>query len=206
MTGISRRHRSRASRLRFATECPVVFGLVVAGCGGRPASKPGIDPSAARIVPLAAAIVLETAGPPPSDTTVTFATGAPHVIVVRHGPPENVVFAELTFPPGAFRADSGVMVRVEVRPRPGVYGLDVVTSLPLGTGASVTFRYARYFLAPQRARSTFGSDVLYERALAVGQLQAAGPQLALLPSTRPAADNLRGPMPAAGTYLVAAAP
>jgi hypothetical protein len=48
--------------------------------------------------------------------------------------------------------------------------------------------------------------VTYERALAVGQLQPGGTQLALLPSARPAADNLRGPVTASGTYLVAAAP
>jgi hypothetical protein len=48
--------------------------------------------------------------------------------------------------------------------------------------------------------------VQYERALAVGQLLPSGPLLALLPSTHPAPDNLRGPVPAPGTYLAAAAP
>jgi hypothetical protein len=165
-----------------------------------------VEPTAARLVPGASAIVLETAGPPPSDTVVEFAAGVPHVIVLRHGPPENVVFAELGFPPGAFRTDSGRVVRVQVHPRPGVYGLDVATNVPLGAGASVTFKYARYFLAPARAREAFGSDVLYERALSVAQAVAGSAQLALLPSTRPAADNLRALMPAAGTYVVAAAP
>jgi hypothetical protein len=158
----------------------------------------------ARIIPLATAIVLETSGPPPSDTTVEFITGEPRVIVLRHGPPENVEFAEVAFPPRAFLGDSGHIVKVEVRPRPGIYGLDVITSLPLAHEASVTFKYARYFSAPARARQVYGSDVQYERALWVGQLIPSGPLLALLPSTRPAADNLQGPMPAAGTYLVAA--
>jgi hypothetical protein len=158
----------------------------------------------ARIIPLATAIVLETSGPPPSDTTVEFITGEPRVIVLRHGPPENVEFAEVVFPPHAFLGDSGHIVKVEVRPRPGIYGLDVITSLPLAHEASVTFKYARYFSAPARARQVYGSDVQYERALWVGQLIPSGPLLALLPSTRPAADNLQGPMPAAGTYLVAA--
>ena len=135
-----------------------------------------------------------------------FAAGEPHVIVLRHGPPENVVFAELSFPPAAFRADSGRQVKVEVRPRPGVYGLDVRTDHPLGEGASVTFKYARYFLAPARAREAFGSDVLYERALVVGRLVPGASQIGLLPSTRPAADNLRAPLIGPGTYLVVAAP
>lgn len=205
MTGISRRRRRRASGPGLAAAALAATSLAATGCGGRAGARAGVDPSAARVVPAAAAIVLETAGPPPSDTAVTFPAGEPRTIVLRHGPPENVVFAELTFPPGAFRADSGSSVRVEVRPRPGVYGLDVTTSVPLAAGASVTFKYARYFSAPARARTTYGSDALYERALSVGQLLAGGFQIALLPSTRPAADDLRAEMRAAGTYLVAAA-
>jgi len=180
--------------------------LGVFACGGRPGGAGGSPEPAApsRVIPLADAIVLETAGPPPADTTVTFVTGRPRVIILRHGPPENVVFAELAFPPGSFAADSGREVRVEVRPRPGVYGLDVATSLPLAEGASVTFKYARYFAAPARARATYGGDAAFERVLAVGQLRA-GSLLALLPSTRPASDVLRAPLPQAGSYFVAAA-
>ena len=180
--------------------------VLAAACGGRAGPKNGIDPLAPRVVPLASVIVLETAGPPPSDTTVTFTAGQARVIVLRHGPPENVVFAELLFPPSAFRADSGRPVRVEVRPRPGVYGLDVITSVPLGEGASVVFKYARYFSAPARARAAYGSDVLYERALAVAQYRPGGAEVVLLPSTHPVADNLQSALPAAGTYIVAAAP
>ena len=201
MTGISRGRGGRASWL-----CVSAAAAVVA-CGGRAASGPKrVEPSAARVVPLAAAIVLETAGPPPPDTIVSLTAGRREVIVLRHGPPENVVFAELTFPPGAFRADSGRAVQVEVRPRPGVYGLDVSSSVPFGEGATVTFKYARYFSAPARARAAFGSDVLYERGLAVGRLLPDGTQLSLESSTRPATDNLQATMAAAGTYLVAAAP
>ena len=195
MTGISRGRWSRASWL-----C-----LAAAACGGPPAvGTKGVEPSAARAIPLASAIVLETAGPPPADTVVTFTAGEPHTIVLRHGPPENVVFAEVSFPPDAFRADSGRLVEVEVRPRPGVYGVEVVTSVPLGEGGSIVFKYPRYFSAPARARAVYGSAVLYERALVVGQLLPEGPLLSLLPSTRPAADNLRAPLPASGIYLVAA--
>ena len=198
MTGISRAPWRAASAVCAA-------GALLAACG-RPSSAARVDPTAPRLVPIASAIVLETAGPPPSDTTVELTAGEPHVVVLRHGPPENVVFAELSFPPRAFRADSGRLVRVQIRPRPGVYGLDLLTDVPLAEGAFVTFKYARYFLAPARARQAFGSDVLYERALAVGQAVPGAARLALLPSTRPAADNLRAPLPAAGTYFVAAAP
>jgi hypothetical protein len=196
MTGISRAPWGAAS---------VLAAVLLAGCGGR-ARTGRADPTAPRLVPIASAIVLETAGPAPSDTTVTFPAGRPRVIVLRHGPPENVVFAELSFPPGAFRADSGRPVTVEVRPRPGVYGLDLRADYPFAQGATVTFKYARYFRAPARAREAFGSDVLYERALVVGQLQPGAAQLRLLPSTRPVADDLRAPVDAPATYLVAAAP
>ncbi len=193
MTGISRGPWSRASWL-----C-----LAVVACGGRAPAPPGTPgTSLARIIPLGKAIVLETAGPPAPDTSVTFVTGERRAIVLRQGPPENMILAELWFFPETF-ADSGREVRVEVRPRPGVYGVDVASSLPIGPGAYLVFKYARYFSAPALARTVYGHDAVYERALAIGQIQANG-LLALLPSTRPASDVLRAPLPGAGSYVVAA--
>lgn len=195
MTGISRRPWGRASGL-----C-----LALAACGGRPSSgAKGVSPAATRVIPLSTAIVLETAGPSPSDTSVTFTAGAPRVIVLRHGPPENVVFAEVSFAANAFRADSGLSVRVDVRPRPGIYGFTLTTSVPFQGGGSVVFRYPRYFSAPPKARAVYGSDVLYERALSVGEVLAAGQSLSLLPTTRPATDNLQASIRSPGTSLVAA--
>jgi hypothetical protein len=178
--------------------------LAAAACGGSRSARDGAAgaSSGIRTVPLADATVLETAGPPPPDTTVTFVAGEPRTIVLRHGPPEYVVFAELVFPPPAF-AEHGREVRVDVRPRPGVYGLDVATSLPIRDSATVVFKYARYFASSAKARAVYGSDVAYERALAVGRIMPGG-VLALLPSTRPFPDVLRAPLPAAGGYLVAA--
>jgi hypothetical protein len=193
---ISRRAIGRATWLPVAS-----FGLI-AGCGARqPAAQTPNPTSAARTLPLARVIVLETSGPPPSDTSVSFVAGTPRVIVLRHGPPENIVFARLSFAARAF-ADSGQTVTVDVRPRPGVYGLDLATSLPLRE-ATVVFDYARYFSAPARARQVYGSDVAFERALAVGRLLPES-QIELLPSTRPAPDNLEAKVPAVGRYLVAA--
>ena len=195
MTGISRSRRGPASWIVLAA----------LACGGRTTTpgKGAVGPEATRIVPLAQAIVLETAGPPPPDTSVTFVAGELHTIALRHGPPDNLVFAELTFPPAAF-ADSGHEVRVNVKPRPGVYGIDIATSVPLHGKATLTFKYPRYFLAPAKARSTYGDDVQFERALALGRILPNG-QLALLPSTRPASDNLQADVTTAGSYLVAAA-
>jgi hypothetical protein len=177
--------------------------LAVAACGG--ARAPSNDRASAaqtRTIPLSQAIVLETSGPPPSDTVVTFTAGEPRVIIIRHGPPEYIVFAELAFPAAAF-AERGREVRVEVRPRPGVYGLDVTTSLAIQDSATIAFKYARYFAAPGRARVVYGSDIAYERALGVGLVRRPEGLLAILPSTRPHPDVLLAPLPAAGTYLVA---
>ena len=178
--------------------------LAAAACGGSrtpagPDSSPGAE---ARVLTLAEAVVLETSGPQPPDTVVTFTAGEPRVIVLRHGPPEYIVFAELGFPAAAF-AERGREVRVEVRPRPGVYGVDITSSLAIRDSATIAFKYARYFAAPGRARAVYGSDIAYERALAVGRVLPQG-RLALLPSSRPFPDMLRAPLPAAGTYLVAA--
>ena len=194
MTGISRGLWSRASWL-----C-----LAAAACGGRapaPAGEPGATP--ARVVPLSHALVLETAGPPAPDTSVTFVAGQRRGIILRHGPPDYIVFAEVWFMPETFAADSGREVRVEVRARPGVYGVDLVSTLPIGPGAFLVFKYARYFSAPARARAVYGNDAVYERALAIGQVRP-NDQLALLPSTRPASDVLRAPLRSAGSYIVAA--
>jgi len=152
-------------------------------------------------MPLAQLFLLETSGPPPSDTSVSFTTGVPRVIVLYHAG-ESISFARLSFEPGAF-GDSGRTVQVDVRPRPGIYGLDFTTSLPLREGAaSVTFQYSRYFFPPARARKVYGSDVAFERVLAVGRVLPDN-QVELLASTRPAADNLRAAFPAPGSFIVA---
>ena len=184
-------------------------GLIVAllltwACGSKrpaPAAAPEV-PTAARVLPLNRVLVLETSGSPPSDTSVSFPAGTLRTIVLRQGPPENIVFARLNFSAGAF-PDSGQTVTVEVKPRPGVYGLDVALSKPLRGGATVTFEYARYFSASQRARQVYGSDAAFERALAVGHMLPEG-QIELLPTVRPELDHVAAPVATAGSYLVAA--
>ena len=200
MGAISRLRESGATWLLVST-----VGAVLA-CGGRKPSvveRPAepVAPAAPRVLPLARVFVLETSGPAPPDTSVSFTTGNPRVIVLYHGG-ESITFARLTFEAGAF-GDSGRTVEVEVRPRPGIYGLDLTTSLPLrGSGAAVTFEYTRYLSAPARARQVYGSDVAFERILAVGRILPDA-EVELLPSTRPAADNLRAALPAPGSYIVA---
>lgn len=194
MTAISRRPVGRASW--------IVLAALACGGGATTPRSEGAAPVTVRLIPAAQAIVLENAGPPPPDTSVVFPAGQLRTIVLRHGPPENVDFAELTFPPTAF-ADSGRPVEVTIKPRQGLYGVDIRISEPLRERAFLVFRYGRYFLAPERARTVYGGDVLYERALSIGQVQPDG-RLALLPSTRPASDNLRAALTGGGGYLVVA--
>lgn len=151
---------------------------------------------------MASLFQLETGGPPPGDTSVTFVSGTPRVVVLYHAG-ESIVFARLSFEAAAF-GDSGQTVEVSVRPRPGIYGFDLTTSLPFRPGqAAATFAYGRYFSAPARARQVYGSDVAFERALSVGQLLTDG-QVSLLPSDRPTPDNVRAALPVPGSYVVAA--
>jgi hypothetical protein len=122
--------------------------------------------------------------------------------VLRQGPPENVVFARLTFPGGAF-PDSGQIVTVDVKPRPGVYGLDIAMSRPMRTAANLRFEYARFFSAPERARQVYRTDGAFEAALAIGHLLPEN-QIELLPSVRPELDHVSAPIATSGSYLVAA--
>jgi hypothetical protein len=195
---------SQVTRHRATLLCAASLATIL-GCGARqPLSTPTRPaPTAPRVLPLARVILLETSGPPPSDTSVTFTAGKPQSIVLRHGPPENIVFARLVFSADAFAA-SGQTVKVDVHPRPGVYGIDLTTSHPLREKAtSLVFEYARFFSATARARQVYGSDVAFEQALAVGRLLPDA-HIELLPPFRPAADNVGAELPSPGSYLLAA--
>jgi hypothetical protein len=185
--------------------CAVGLQVLLSGCGRRQplsADSP-TAPTVSRVLPLARVLVLETSGPPPSDTSVSFTTGEPRTIILRHGPPENIVFARLSFAAAAF-GDSGQAVTVDVHPRPGIYGLDLSTSRPLrNRGASLAFEYARFFSAPSRARQVYGSDVAFERELAVGRL-LPDDQIELLPPQHAISDRRGADLPGPGSYLLAA--
>lgn len=179
--------------------------VVLAACGGprSPAPKPGPAPLVTRTLPASQVFVLQTSGTPPGDTTATLRAGVARTVILLHGPPDNLAFAELYFPANAFRAPPGSEVRVTVRPRPGVYGVDVGSDVPLAGGAHLRFKYPRYFSAPAAARQAYGGDIEFERALQIGRVLADG-NIALQTSVRPASDNLQSALPATGSYVVAA--
>ena len=148
-------------------------------------------------------MVLEMRGGTAADTTLMVATDRPRTIILRHAPPDNTTFAELWLPAGVFEAGTRDSVEVRLIPRPGVYGVEITADARLKPGAVLTFKYAFHFSAPPGALARYGTLVALEQALFVSRLQADG-RVAVLPSTRPAADNLRAVLPADGIYVVAA--
>ena len=177
--------------------------LLLVACGARrraePAPLPGESGASLGTLPAAAVVTLEVAGVQPSDTSVTTPAGVPRTVVVRHGFPDNAVFAEVRFDSLAFGGGSDVTITV--RPLPGLYGVTIETSRAF-TSAELTFHYAVHFLAPAEARTKHGSNIAFEQALAIGRLEAE--QVAFLTSHRPGTDLLRATITLPGTYIVGA--
>ena len=124
-----------------------VMACLCLGCASAappPSAPPAAGPrQPTRVLPRDSVLVLEAWGASPNDTAVTFALGAGRVVILRHGPPDNTVFAQLAVPPdsGAGSQDS---LRVAVRPRPGLYGVDIEASRPLARGTMRRFRAGRF--------------------------------------------------------------
>jgi hypothetical protein len=156
----------------------------------------------ARAYQLGEVYLLEMSGTPPADTTVRIRRGVARIVVLRQGPPDNIPFAALAFPARAADTASRDSVSVTIRPRPGVYGIDLESPAPLAA-VQVTFKYAVHFAAPADALKKYGNAFLFERALAIGRLLPSG-GIQFLPSTRSASDNLEAIVPSAGSYVVGA--
>ena len=182
----------------------VAAAVLVAACGGRstPADQPA-GPTPARTLPLADVYLRQESGAPPPDTTVTLIAGTPRHILFRTAAPDNNLIADVFFGAQAFQATDGTPVPVTLRASPAAFGLILQAGAPFQAGGEITFKYAVHFQAPPEASSRYPNHVLLERALAVGHLSASG-EIDLLPSVRPASDNLQAPAASPGTYVVAA--
>lgn len=131
---------------------------------------------------------------------MTLTAGTARLIALRHPPPEQALFALLEFPMNAFRADSGTPVQVTIRPRPGLYGIDLESDTRF-SGVRITFKYARHYAAPADAERRYGSETAFEQTLSVVWLREGNAYL--LASTRGAADNLAAVVSDPGRYVVA---
>lgn len=181
----------------------------IAACGGRaadpapagPAERPPPAPA-----PLAEVYLLESWGVPAEDTVVVVPGIEPRVVLVRRGPPDNSVFAELRLPGGALLPPAGQSsTTLTLTVRPGVFGLELALEpgATLAAPAELLFSYAVHFVMPEAARTRFSSAIEFEQSLFVGQLGADN-IVRFLPSRRPASDVLVATIRAPGTYVVAA--
>ena len=165
-----------------------------------------VDPTAtprSPPLPLASVLVLESWGAPAEDTIVRFPAGADRVILLRRGAPDNNMFARLVFPAGSITPARGDTITLQIRPRPGVFGIDLSTEDQFNSGAQIAFSYGLHFVAPAGARAAYGTDYRFERYLAVSQL-ALDSTVVFLDSYRIASDVLTAPITGVGSYLVAA--
>lgn len=187
----------------------ILLAMLLSACGSPKGGAPGEMPAAVQPValparPLAEVFVLEASGAQPEDTTLVVASGAPRMVVVRRSAPDYGLFAQLQFPESTLAAPPGATeARLTISPRPSVYGLDLAVTGTVGAGATIVFSYGAHFVAPAGARQRYGSNLAFEKELAIGRLEENG-QLVFLPTSRPASDMLSAPLAGPGRYLVAA--
>jgi hypothetical protein len=174
------------------------------GCSrSAPGASPEVQASRPGQIAADQLVVLEMNGAPPPDTSVTFAAGQPRTIILRHPPPDNSVFAELAFPLEAFAGAGLDSVTATVRPRSGVYGLDLSLSVAPAKPGRIRFKYPVHFLPPAEAIQRFGGVTAFERALAIAHGIGAD-RYEVLKTGHPRPDNVESDLSEPGTYLVGA--
>lgn len=187
----------------------VLLVILTAGtaCHRNTLTDPGAPPPGATLYkqpPLSTDRVwlAELAGTTPSDTTVTFPADSGRTIVMRHGPPDNAIFAIVQFAPGALKPPSGAQAEVVLHPVPGRLGVEVLSPDTFAAGATVTLSYAIHFQAPSDAVAKFAGVGRFEQALAAAKTLPDG-RLQFLRTERPAADMARFTIDGSATYLLA---
>jgi hypothetical protein len=180
--------------------------IVTLGCGGSSSVSGGPAPADdTNVLPpraLSEVFVLEAAGAITDDTAFSVASGAGRVIVLRRPGPDYGLFARLIIPPGDSATPRGPL-EITLRPRPGLFALDVLVQGTLGEGARIEFSYGMHFVAPAGARERYGGDLEFERALRLARLEDSA-RVVFLPTRRPGSDMVSAPLTVPGRYLVAA--
>ncbi len=199
---IPRDGASGAARLALA----LVLASGVSACRGSTGSIEGPTPGPApRLYTADQVFTVEVWGTQAPDTVVTFAASSSRSIVLRHGPPDNTVFAEIDVPAGALVPPrGGTLVTLSIRPLPGIYGLTLESEAALSSPVRLTFKYPMHFAAPSDSRTRYPTDVLFEQALVIAVAEDDGARFQTLRSTRPASDNLQATISILGRYLLVA--
>lgn len=185
------------------------LALLFLACGPPRVSETASGPPAPKPLPprpLTEVFVLEAAGAQPEDTSLSLAPGAPRVIVLRRSAPDFGLFARIELGDSTLQAaanPAGGRAGLTIRPRPGEYGLELEVPGTVGSGGSILFSYGSHFVAPAGARERYGSDIYFERQLAIGRVDS-NDLVTFLPTRRPGSDMLSAPLPGPGRYLVAA--
>ncbi len=193
MRGISLGFAAGASAAALVT-----LGCAI-GAGGGGAAPDATSPP----VPIASVFVLEATGAIPDDTSVAVGAGASRVIELRRSGPDYGLFARLIIPPPDSGSAPGGPLQVTLRPRPGLYAIDLEIEGRIAPGAVIEFSYGMHFVAPAGARERYGGDLEFARALLVAR-QEGDSQVVFLPTRRPGSDMVRAPIERSGRYLVAA--
>lgn len=186
------------------------IALALLGCGsGAPPAGPSPDgtpqvpagPVAVRTAPRGETEPVEVGGIAPSDTVVTIRKGESRVVILRHGPPDRAEFVELTLPATVFARAATDTIRVTIRPRPGVYGVDLSADADWGPGTEIAFKYAVHFYPSADAVRRYRTLTEVDRRLTVARREQNG-DLTIYLSTRPALDVLRALIPGEGTWVM----
>lgn len=209
--GTGRRKGEEEQRQGEAHRRKIGFSLLLllAACGSRNQFINPTGPAAAPKtvtgppVGLDAVWILERSGASPPDTTVTFLASAGRTIVMRHGAPDNAIFAILEVPPAGIIARKGDSVTFRLSPSAGRYGVSLETTDSLAKGVRLTFFYAIHFQEPSEATLKYPTPGQFEQATAAGHTLGNN-QLQFVVSERPAADMIRFPVTASGVWLLAA--
>jgi hypothetical protein len=197
---------SAVSRLTsHFSRCSALLAGSILACGGHGGpAEPHPENKVTQTLPLDQLYVLEVNGVPPNDTTISFQRGEPRTVILRHGAPDNGVFAELVFPAAMFKpSETGDSVTVVCTVRPGIYGVDVASSVQPDKAGIIRFKYPVHFSAPLGALQKYGTRLRYELALQVGR-ETDDQKYALYESLRRASDNLEATLVVPGRYLVGA--
>jgi len=183
--------------------------LLLAACGPPSGIKPGevpVNPPPPVLTPrpIAQVFILEASGASPEDTLVPVHRNARRVIVLRRSAPDFGLFSTVEFGVTSdSAAAAGPVAKVGLKPIPGRYGLDLAIEGQVSDSATITFSYGAHFVAPAGARERYGSNLAFEKALAIGKVGDDG-IVVFLPTSRPGSDMVSAPLQGPGRYLVAA--
>ncbi len=174
--------------------------LPVVTTAGAPVLVPA-GPVAVRVAPKGESAPVEVGGVTPNDTVVLVRRGVGRVVILRHGPPDRTDFAELTLPATVFAKATHDSILVTIKPRPGVYGVELSADSDWGPGTALTFKYAIHFYPPADALQRYATLTEVDRRLTLARRERNG-DLTIYLTSHPAPDVVKAFIPGEGAYVM----